>query len=165
MRPTLMMMLLLSSTAATAADDGGTDCKIEIEKDDLLVRGKGLVVEAGRKIADAIALDGDVLVKKGAKVKNAIAINGNVRVEPGAEISGSVVTLGGKLEVAKGAKVEGSQVSLGSGLSVKGEDGEDININISVGGKNLAQELARPILEKLRNCRVIETSGKRDGGR
>lgn len=157
----LFVAVALCPTLAQAWDLNG-DCVIDVKPGDVVLRGKDVVVEAGKRVNDAVAVDGNVIVRKGAHVKNAVAVNGSVTIESGAKVTGSVISFGGKVTVAPDAKVEGSRVVLGDGIKVKSEDGKDVSLNFSIGGEELGQLIAGKISGAARNCRIVDST---DGGK
>lgn len=155
----LSLALPLTSWAKDTARSH-VDCDIHGGKNDLMAKGKDVVVEAGKKVDDAVAVDGNVIVRKGARVRQAVALHGSVTVEAGAHVDDSAVAIGGKVKVANGGHVGGSQVSVDQGLHVVGEDGQDLNLSLSIDGKGLADTILAQVLEKTHSCRV--TSDRAD---
>jgi hypothetical protein len=152
----MVVVVALAAPRARAEDKTESDCNIELGPNDLFSRSGNLVVEAGKRVDAVIALDGDVLIKKGARVKNIIAVKGSVRIESGATVTDDVLALAGKISIAPDAKVKGSQLSLDRSLKMKDADGDSANIDIDLNGKSLAAMFAGPLVEKLRDCRVVE---------
>ncbi len=154
----LCALLALFPALARASDD----CVIDVQPGDVVTRGKDAVVEAGKHVNDAVAIDGNVIIHRGAHVKSAVAVNGSVTIESGAKVTGSAISFGGKVNVAPDAKVEGSRLVLGDGIKVRGENGTDFSLNLSIGGEQLGQLLAGKVTGAARNCRIVTSSA--DGG-
>lgn len=147
----------LSVTVSTP--DGGpidlAKCHITADKGDRVRKGGDVVVKAGETVGDAIAVEGNVIVKSGATVKSALALHGSVIVEDGATVNGSVVAFGGQALVSKTAKVAEGQVAMdGTSLKIVSDEGQDVEISAAFGGKNIAELLLKPVLEKLHDCEV-----------
>ncbi len=152
----LVVTLTLLAAVPALADKPSTriDCDLRADKDDVVLKGKDVVIEAGRKVKDAVAVDGNVVLRKGARVKNAIALKGKVTVEAGAVVEDSVVALGGKAEVDPGAKVGKSQVWIHEGLHVIDEKGGRVDLDLSVNGSSLAKLILDAVLKDIRDCQV-----------
>lgn len=149
MRLALLMTLL--AIPAFAADD----CKIEAGPHDVVKKTGDVVIEAGQQVEDAIAVEGLVTIKRGAKVKSAISLHGNVVIEDGATVTKSAVSIGGTVKLGKGATVNNTVEISDAGLRVRGDDGNDIDLNIVIAGKSLGQRVADEALSKLKNCRIV----------
>jgi len=147
----LFALLALCPSLARASDD----CVIDVQPGDVVARGKDAVVEAGKHVNDAVAIDGNVIIHRGAHVKSAVAVNGSVTIESGAKVTGSAISFGGKVNVAPDAKVDGSRLVLGNGIKVRGEDGTNFSLNLSIGGEELGQLLAGKVAGAARNCRIV----------
>jgi len=143
------------------ASDKSNDCVIDVQEGDVVARGKDVVVEPGQHVNDAVAIDGNVIVRRGAHAKSAVAVNGSVTIESGAKVTGSAISFGGKVNVASDAKVDGSRLVLGDGIKLKGENGTDFSLNLSIGGENLGQLLAAKLAGAARHCRIV---GPTDAG-
>jgi NDP-sugar pyrophosphorylase family protein len=130
-------------------------CRIEAGKNDEVIKGADLIIEGKTTVERAVAVEGNVIIRPGASVKDAMALRGSVTVEAGATVHGSAIAVGGKVKVAPGGRVEGSQIALDDSLRIVGDDGKDVRISLSVGGKSLAKELLKPLLEKIHDCGVI----------
>jgi hypothetical protein len=158
MRRTAALLFFTLSSGSYAADAGVADpkdrCVINPGKGDRAAKGKDVVVEAGEKIEDAVAVDGSVFVKNGGEVKNAMALHGNIVVEAGARVRGNAIAVGGKITIVPGARLEGSQISLDRALNIVGDNGSSVKVSASLGGKGLAREILKPILDKLKDCDV-----------
>lgn len=153
----LFAFLALCPVAAHASD-GTDECTIEVQAGDVVARGKDVVVEAGKRVNDAVAIDGNVVVRRGAHVKSAVAVNGSVTIEAGAKVTGSAISFGGKVTVAPDAKVDGSRLVLGDGIKIRGENGTDLSLNLSVAGESLGQLLAGKFAGAARKCRFVDAS-------
>lgn len=151
MRQALATLLLLTALPAFANDD----CKIEAGPNDVVKKTGDLIIEAGQQVEDAIALDGTLTIKSGATVKSAISFHGSVIIEAGAKVSKTALAIGGTVKAARSAVVNSTVELSGKGLKVRGEDGDDIDLNIVIGGKSLGQRIADEALVKLKNCRVV----------
>ncbi len=151
---TLILFSILSASMAWA--DGGTksDCTVKREKDDKVSKNADLVIQAGEKVHDAIAIDGNLTLKAGAHVHDAIAFGGTLTVEDGAVVEGSVVVFGGKAKVSPRAVLKGSRLELGDSLKVVGESGDRASVKVEVGGENLSAVVAAAALKELRGCKV-----------
>ncbi|HEY1333652.1 MAG TPA: hypothetical protein VGF31_05305 [Myxococcaceae bacterium] len=147
-RPLLVSLAVVLSVPAAAEE-----CVVTIGPHDRLGRGKTVVVEAGESLENALALDGDVVLRRGARVKSAVAVNGNVILEPGAKVTGNAASFGGQIRVAEGAKVSGSRVQLSDGVKIRGENGKDVNLALSIAGENVSSLLVAKLVEKARTCR------------
>jgi NDP-sugar pyrophosphorylase family protein len=160
MRQLLALTLLLCGLPALAEDAGRINvsldkCMVEAKKGDRVAKGEDVVIASGERVGDAVAVEGNVIVRSGGQVKSAVALHGSVTLESGAHVTDSVIALGGKIKVSKGAKVDGSRISLDDSLHIVGDDGDDVNIGINVGGKSLARELLKPLLAKFHDCGVV----------
>jgi hypothetical protein len=161
MRTLILSAALFLAGSAFAEDSVNIDCTVNADKDDLVVKGKDLIVEGGRVYKDAIAVDGNVILKKGARVKSAVALHGSVTVEAGAQVLDSVVAVGGGVKVEKGGRVKGSRVWIDNGIHVVGEDGKDLDINLTVDGKSLGETIIASALKDIRACKIVATDAGR----
>ncbi|MDP2275358.1 MAG: hypothetical protein Q8N23_29500 [Archangium sp.] len=150
MRSFLTAMLLLSSVPALAEDE----CKIDVGPNDVVKKTGDIVIEAGQYVEDAIALDGTITIKQGAMVKSAIAFHGNVVIEDGAKVSKSALSIGGTVSAAKGSRVKNLIEISEKGLRIRGTDGEDLDLNLVIGGKSIGQRIADEALSKMKNCKI-----------
>lgn len=150
MRSILALALVLSSYPVLAADE----CHVEAGPNDVVKKTGDVVITEGQVVEDAIALDGKVIVKKGATVKNAVSFHGDVQIEDGATVTKSALTIGGSVKVAKGATVKSTIEISDRGLRLRGEDGKDVDVNLSFNGKSLGQTIADEALAKMKNCRI-----------
>ncbi|MFP2908205.1 hypothetical protein ACLESD_24765 [Pyxidicoccus sp. 3LFB2] len=128
-----------------------------------LVQGSDLVIEAGEKVKDAVAVDGNVIIRKGAEVEDAIAIRGRVIIEAGARVKGSAVSLGGATRVHSGARVDGNAMALGGKLTVdRDEDvtGDTVGLSFEIGGKDVVRDLIKEALDKETRCHIIDDEDK-----
>lgn len=153
----------LLALPALAEDSGDPkphyNCHVSKEKGDRLVQGKELVVEAGEKVHDAVAVDGDVIIHKGARVHDVVALQGRVTIEPGARVDGDVVALGGDVRVGQEAHVKGDAVSLGGQLQVQESaqvDGDRVSLSLAFGGKDVVRGFLEKVLNKDLRCEVVE---------
>ena len=154
-RPLLVSLAVLASAPALAEE-----CVVKVGPHDRVGRGQRVVVEAGESLEDAVALDGDVILRRGARVKSAIAVNGNVILETGAKVTGTAASFGGQIRVAEGAKISGSRLQLSDGIQLRGENGQDLNLALSVAGKDVSNLIVSKLVEKARSCRFKADSGE-----
>ena len=152
--------LLLSVAVVLSAPALAEECVVTVGPHDRLARGKTVVVEAGESLENAMALDGDVVLRRGARVKSAVAVNGNVILEAGAKVTGTAASFGGQIRIAEGAKVSGSQLQLSDGIQVRGENGKDLNLVLSVAGQDVSNLLVAKLVQKARSCRFEAGSGE-----
>ncbi|MGZ3481698.1 MAG: hypothetical protein ACXU81_15190 [Myxococcaceae bacterium] len=150
-RPVLLFLAVVLSAPALAED-----CVFNTGPHDRVARGKSVVVESGESVQSALALDGDVVLRRGARVKSAVAVNGNVVLEDGAKVTGTAAAFGGQIRVAPGAKISGSRLQLGDGVRVRGENGKDIGLALTVGGQDVSTLLVAKLVEKARSCRIVQ---------
>lgn len=75
-------------------------------------------------------------------------------VEDGAKVSKTALAIGGIVTVAKGASVKNTVELSERGLKLRGDDGEDVDVNINIGGKSLGQRIADEALAKMKNCKI-----------
>jgi len=154
-RPLLVSVVAVLLSAPALAEE----CIVTMGPHDRVGRGKTVVVEASDSVEDALALDGDVVLRRGARVKSAIAVNGNVVLEPGAKVTGTAASFGGRIRVAEGAKVAGSRLQLSDGFQLRGENGKDLNLALSVGGKDVSNLIVAKLVQKVRSCLFQPGSG------
>ena len=147
-RPLLVSVAVVLSAPALAEE-----CVVTVGPHDRLARGKTVVIEAGESLENAMALDGDVVLRRGARVKSAVAVNGNVILEAGAKVTGTAASFGGQIRVAEGAKISGSRLQLSDGIQIRGENGKDLNLALSVAGQDLSSLLVAKLVQKVRTCR------------
>lgn len=153
--PALALASLLSLPAL--ADDSEkkepapkVQCAIHSKDGSRAVQGSDLVVRAGERIKDAVAVDGDIVIRKGAVVEDVVAIRGKITIEEGAEVKGDVVSLGGDLILEGNAKVNGDAVALGGSLRMDEASsigGDRVSFGFSVNGKDLARSFLEKALE------------------
>jgi NDP-sugar pyrophosphorylase family protein len=148
---TFLAALLLISAAPALADE---ECRIDAGPNDVVKKTGDVIIEAGQNVEDAIALDGKVIIKNGAKVKSAVSFHGSVIVEDGAKVTKTALAVGGIVTVAKGATVKNTLELSERGLKLRGDDGDDIDVNINIGGKSLGQRIADEALAKMKNCKI-----------
>jgi len=154
MRILIACAVALLATSALAEEK----CTIEAGPGDVVSKHGTVTIEAGRKVEDAVALDGDVVVRAGASVKNAVAVHGNVVVEDGATVRKSAVTVGGTVKAGAQAKVHDRVELSDDGLKVKGDDGDDLALNLTVSGESLGKKIVDEVLAKVKHCRVVVTN-------
>jgi NDP-sugar pyrophosphorylase family protein len=153
MRPVVAALLLglapLAAWPAAPADDGEDDrCTIEVDPDDLFAQDRDLVVPAGRRVADAVAIRGNVVVKTGARVKQVVALGGDVVLEDGATVEEDAVAIGGDVRVLGAARVGSNALSIGGEVRADRArvDGDVFALAFSWGGTSLEEK----ILEELK---------------
>lgn len=147
----LAVSLVLASTQAFAEDQ----CTIEAGPRDVVQKSGDVTIAPGQDVESVYALDGSVRVQKGAKVKSIIAFHGDVTVEDGAQVTDDLIAFDGVVKVAKGATVK-STIEVGKrGLRVQGDDHDDVAVNVSIGGKSLAQRIAEEAVKKVKGCRIV----------
>jgi UDP-3-O-[3-hydroxymyristoyl] glucosamine N-acyltransferase len=115
-------------------------CAVQSKDGSRAVQGTDLVLEAGEKTKDAVAIEGNVIVRKGAAVEDVVAIRGKVIIEAGAEVTGKVVSIGGGIRLRKNAHVNGDLVALGGTLQLDDGatvGGEKVNFNMAFNGEEL----------------------------
>src|SRR5690242_9367053 len=114
-RPMRIAALLLACTLAplpAAAGEGNAarvkphvHCNVDAGPNDLVARGKDLVVEKGKAIDTAVALEGNVVVKAGAEVRQVMALGGSIVLERGAVVRESAIAVGGDVRAGDGARI------------------------------------------------------------
>ena len=156
----MVRLLLVSLAVLASAPALAEECVVKVGPHDRVGRGQRVVVEAGESLEDALALDGDVILRRGARVKSAVAVNGNVILEPGAKVTGTAASFGGKIRVAEGAKVAGSRLQLSDGIKLRGENGKDLNLALSVAGTDVSSLIVSKLVQKARSCRFEAGSGE-----
>jgi NDP-sugar pyrophosphorylase family protein len=174
--PTLALTSLLALPAL--AEDSGkqqapahkTDTKTKVrcavisKEGSRAVQGQDLILNAGDKAKDAVAVDGNVVVRKGAVVDDVIAIRGKVIIEEGAEVQGDVVAAGGDLQLRKNARVHGDAVALGGLLQVaEGASigGDKVTFSLNINGEDLAKSFLQKALENS-DCHIVAGSDDDD---
>lgn len=153
MRSFLLAVLVLTSLPVLAAEE----CKVEAGPNDVVKKTGDVIIEAGQLVEDAIALDGTVIIKSGARVKNAVSFHGSVLVEDGARVTKTALSIGGTVKAAKGSTVNSVVEISEKGLRVRGDDGNDVDLNIVISGKSLGQRIADEALVKMKGCRIVAT--------
>lgn len=148
-----LALLVFSSLPGFAANE----CVVDAGPHDVVKKTGDVIIEAGQIVEDAIALDGMVIVKNGAKVKNAISFHGSVLIDIGGEVTQTALAIGGKVKVIKGGSAKSVVEISEKGLRVRGDDGDDLDLNIVIGGKSLGQRIADEALAKMKNCQIVAT--------
>ncbi|WP_224363265.1 polymer-forming cytoskeletal protein [Hyalangium versicolor] len=139
-------------------------CSIHSKDGSRAVQGVNLVVNAGEKTRDAVAVDGDVLIRKGAVVEDVVAIHGKITIEEGAKVKGDAVALGGEVRLQKKARVEGDVVALGGSLQMDESasvGGDKVSFSLSFNGDELAQSFLEKAL-KNSDCQITLRSDDND---
>jgi len=160
---TLAVPALAQDNAAKKPNNWRMVCAANSKDGSRAVQGSDLIIEAGEKVKDVVAVEGNVILRKGAEVEDAIAIQGRVIVEPGARVKGDAVSLGGEIRVHKGAHVEGDAVALGGRLNADSEDsvaGDKVSLSFEIGGKDIVRGIIEDALDKDMRCRIIDEDVK-----
>jgi len=155
-RPLLLSAALLASTPALADEN----CVVTAGPHDRVARGKAVIVESGESVESAVSFDGDVILRKGARVKSAVAVNGNLILESGAKVTGTAAAVGGEIRVDPGAKISGSRVQLSDDIQIRGENGNDLGLALSIAGHDISKLVVSKLAEKARSCRIVSTDGE-----
>ncbi|NTX02382.1 MULTISPECIES: hypothetical protein [Myxococcus] len=176
MRSSLLPTLALAATLtfpAFAADDAAKKpndikvvCATTSKDGSRAVQGTDLVIEAGDKVTDAVAVDGNVIIRKGARVDDAVAIRGRVIVEAGARVTGDAVSMGGEVRIQNGARVDGSAIALGGKLTVDKDGvigGDRVSLSFEIGGKDLLRGFIEEALEEETGCHIIDEDDEDKG--
>ncbi len=140
-------------------------CTVHSKDGSRATQGQDLILKAGDKAKDAVAIDGNVVIRKGAVVEDVVAIRGKVILEEGAEVKGDVVAVGGELHLQKNAKVEGDAVALGGSLQVaEGASigGDKVTFSLNINGEDLAKSFIQKALENS-DCHIAFNSDDEDG--
>ena len=98
----LILALLLGPVAARAAEDKS-----------IIKIGSDVVIEAGQKVRNAVAIGGQITVR-GAVDNHIVAVGGSVVLTKTALVGGNVVSLGGVIVVARDSQVGGSLTEINS---------------------------------------------------
>ncbi len=163
MRHASVLALLAASILLVPPAARAGDCQVEAGPDDRVSRGEPLVIHAGEKVENAIALHGDLTLEPGAEVETAVAVGGNVTVRSGARVRQDAVAIAGDLVVEPEARVGKDAVSLGGRVQDrKGSHIEGSVVGLSIqGGKS---SLARQILKGVSALDGCVVSTKRGTG-
>jgi NDP-sugar pyrophosphorylase family protein len=167
MRPLNLAPLALSALMALPAfaEDTGAKkeprprvvCAVQSKEGSRAVQGTDLVLEAGEKAKDAVAVEGNVIIRKGAEVEDVVAIQGKVVIEAGAVVTGQVISLGGGIRLRKKAHVKGDLIALGGTLQMDEgatNDGEKVNFNMAFNGRDLIQSFIQGALDEESGCQL-----------
>ena len=160
---TLAAPAFAADDAAKKPDDWRVVCANNSKDGSRAVQGTDLVIEAGEKVKDAVAVEGNVIIRKGAEVEDAVAIRGRVIIEPGARVKGDVVSLGGEIRVHTGARVDGDAVALGGRLHLDKEGdvaGDKVSLSFEIGGKDVVRGFIESALDKDMRCHIIDNEDK-----
>ncbi len=167
--PALALTFSLA-TSAFAGDDTAKKpagvrvvCANNTKDGSRLVQGTDLVIEAGEKVKDAVAVEGNVIIRKGAVVEDAVSIRGRVIIEAGAKVTGNAVSLGGEVRVHSGARVDGDAIALGGRLTVDKEDnvaGDRVSLSFEIGGKDLVRGFIQEALDEDTRCHILDDEDK-----
>jgi NDP-sugar pyrophosphorylase family protein len=156
----LLLVVLLSTTPSLLrAAEGEPHIKCDIRPDpgDVVLKGKDVIIEAGRTVKDAAAIGGNVIIRMGAKVHSAVAIDGSVTVESGGLVEESALAVHGKVHVMQGGTVKGSRAWIENGLHIIDAEGKRIDLDLVVNGESVGQLAIAAILEHMHACRVGTT--------
>ncbi|WP_163781729.1 hypothetical protein [Myxococcus vastator] len=174
MRSSPLAALALGLTLATPAlaeDDAKPPqkwkvvCATQSKDGSRAVQGTDLIIEAGEKVKDGVAVEGNVIVRKGAVVEDVVAIRGRVIVEAGARVTGSAVSLGGEVRVHKGATVDGDAIALGGRLKVDQDEavkGDKVSLSFEIGGRDIVRGFIEDALDEETGCHIVDDSDKQD---
>jgi NDP-sugar pyrophosphorylase family protein len=127
------------------------------------VQGTDLVIEAGDKVKDAVAVEGNVIIRKGAVVEDAVAIRGRVIVEAGAHVTGDAISLGGEVRIKDGAHVDGDAVALGGQLKLDKDgdvSGDKVSLSFMIGGKDMVRGIIEKALDDDMRCHILDDEDK-----
>ncbi|SES83504.1 polymer-forming cytoskeletal protein [Stigmatella erecta] len=176
MRPLTLAPLALAALMAFPAFAEDTEaktephprvvCAVQSKEGSRAVQGTDLVLEAGEKAKDAVAVEGNVIVRKGAEVEDVVAIQGKVIIEAGAVVTGKVVSIGGGIRLRKKAHVQGDLVALGGTLQMdEGATlgGDKVNFNLAFNGKDLIQSFIQGALDEESGCQLSFEDEDEDG--
>ncbi|MCY1023586.1 hypothetical protein [Pyxidicoccus sp. MSG2] len=167
--PALALTFTLAAPAFAADDaekkpnDWKVVCANNTKDGSRAVQGTDLVIEAGEKVKDAVAVEGNVIIRKGAVVEDAVAIRGRVIVEPGAHVKGDAVSLGGEVRIKDGARVDGDAVALGGRLNLDKDGsvgGDKVSLSFEIGGKDVVRSLIENALDEDMRCHIIDNDDK-----
>jgi NDP-sugar pyrophosphorylase family protein len=139
-------------------------CAVHSKNGSRAVQGQDLVLRAGEKARDAVAVDGNVVIRKGAVVEDVVAIRGRVTIEEGAEVKGDAVALGGELHLQKNARVKGDAVALGGTLRMDegaSVGGDKVNFTFNFNGEDLAKSFLEKAL-KNSDCSITVNADDED---
>ncbi|ABC82368.1 hypothetical protein [Anaeromyxobacter dehalogenans] len=127
---------LLPVLPAVGADQ---TCRVRVGPAGRFAQDRDVVIGAGERVTEAVAVHGDVIVRAGGQAEKAAALSGNVVVQRGGE-AGEVVSVGGEVRLEDGAHVSRQAVSLGgrvdraAGARV---DGEVTSLSLEAGAVSL----------------------------
>ncbi len=153
----------LAADAAKPSKDWKVVCATQSKDGSRAVQGTDLVIEAGEKVKDGVAVEGDVIVRKGAVVEDVVAIRGRVIVEAGARVTGNAVSLGGEVRVHKGATIEGNAIALGGRLKVDQQDsvkGDKVSLSFELGGRDIVRGFIEDALNESTGCHIVDKDDK-----
>lgn len=167
--PALALAFTLAAPAYAADDEAKKPgdfkvvCANNTKDGSRAVQGTDLVIEAGEKVKDAVAVEGNVIIRKGATVEDAVAIRGRVIIESGARVTGNAVSLGGETRIHSGARVDGNAVALGGRLDLDKNGavgGEKVSLSFEIGGKDVVRDLIENALDEDMRCHIIDNDDK-----
>ncbi|MBU8894612.1 hypothetical protein DRW03_08825 [Corallococcus sp. H22C18031201] len=150
---------LAADTAKRSSSTPRIVCMNSTKDGSRAVQGTDLVIEAGEKVKDVVAVDGNVIVRKGAVVEDAVSVRGRVIIEAGAHVTGSAVSIGGDVRIRSGAHVDGSAVALGGRLTVDSESdvkGDRVGLSFELGGEDIIRGLINEALDKDLRCHILD---------
>jgi len=160
---TLAAPAFAGDDAAKKPHQGRVVCANNTQDGSRRVQGTDLVIEAGEKVKDAVAVEGNVIIRKGAVVEDAVAIRGRVIVEAGGKVTGDAVSLGGEIRVHPGAHVGGDAVALGGRLNIDTQDavaGDKVSLSFEIGGKDLVRGFIEKALDEDMRCHILDDDSK-----
>lgn len=166
MRPFAPLAVLAAAVLLLATPARAGECKVEVGPRDRVSRGEPLVVRAGERLDNAIAMHGDLTLERGAVVEKAVAIGGTVTVRSGATVAQDAVAISGDVVVEADARVGNDAVSLGGQVREdKGAhvEGSVVGLAIQGGKSSLARQILKG-LSSLEGCTVTTVTKGATGG-
>ncbi|MFP2929620.1 hypothetical protein ACLESO_31360 [Pyxidicoccus sp. 3LG] len=160
---TLAAPAFAADDAAKKPNDWRVVCATNSKDGSRAVQGTDLVIEAGEKVKDAVAIEGNVIIRKGAVVEDAVAIRGRVIVEAGGRVKGNAMALGGEVRVRDGGRVDGDAVAIGGKLQLDKQEsvsGEKVGFSLEIGGKDLVRDFIQDALDEDMRCHIIDDEAK-----
>ncbi len=166
MRSSAPLAVLAAATLLAAAPTRAGECKVEVGPRDRVSRGEPLVIRAGERVDNAVAMHGDLTLERGAAVEKAVAIGGTVTVRSGASVAQDAVAISGDVVVEADARVGNDAVSLGGQVrEEKGShvEGSVVGLAIQGGKSSLARQILKG-LSSLEGCTVTTVTKGATGG-
>jgi NDP-sugar pyrophosphorylase family protein len=166
MRSSAPLAVAVVAVLLAAAPALAVECKVEVGPRDRVSRGEPLVIRAGERVDNAIAMHGDLVLERGAVVEKAVAIGGTVTVRSGASVVQDAVAISGDVVVEADARVGNDAVSLGGQVrEEKGArvEGSVVGLAIQGGKSSLARQILKGI-SSLDGCTVSTVTRSGSGG-